>query len=430
MTFIRTLGAGARIPTFRQGSQRYARPSGSPGGGTVITPPTGGQTYWQQQVVGATQVMNLYPDLWADGAISKANFFSNSPFDSGHFKITDQRYWNDYVPEMGRRFIRVHDPKIENGQNVDPWHRRVHPAIDWGAKNLVTEANVGFMPRYGFSEFAWYAKPHQFVGSGIEGWSPGQTNKHIDGWSHGGVGATGQNPQSADGVFEGVLNSYGIAIYQNGDKVKGDVGYWEAIPGASPDGNGHYWTTPDYDGSAGAAYGHGPLDYNNETHRLNKWVWGYGLYAHDPRIVNSSLGIGFKYETLIHPLYPNTNRRIHFEVGNYYQHRCFWKLNTPGQQDGEFYWEININETGWFTARHITTLDMMGNYNPATEGLLDNGFTLFSGGGYGDSFGHHSNYYPSALGYYNKNGQGFGGASYYCDRNYYIEYKRNWVKAA
>ena len=70
---------------------------------------------------------------------------------------------------------------------------------------------------------------------------------------------------------------------------------------------------------------------------------------------------------------------------------------------------INLNE--WFEVKHLTDVDWRGNGGAP---WLDNGIGFFAGGGNGSSYGDNQ-YHPTPK------------PPYY-DRNFYIGYKKNWVK--
>ena len=364
------------------------------------TPSPSPSTVWDAQLVGAQKILDIYPELWPQGAISQSAFQAATPFNSGHWKVTTQRFWRDNIPALGRDFIRFRDPKLDEGSSKDPWQRRVAPEVDWGAVDLVNA--VGATPgKRAFTNVELYFPQHNYVGSGVEGWNPGFTIKFIDGWNLGSVGSTGNNPQTADGVCEVVFTSYGIKTLQNNSydlNSKGDFGSWETGV-----------TTIDTTGVYNPV-----LDINNFAHYSNYWFLGWGVYAHDTRQ-------NYQYQNMLYPVWPGTNKRILFTVNTLYELRWMVTLNDPGVRNGKFYAEMRIKYSPnslppgivlneWFVIRSLTDVDWIGN---STNKWTDTGFGFFAGGGNGSSFGDNV-YHPTPK------------PPYY-DRNFYIGQKQNWV---
>lgn len=391
------------------------------GSSSPAPPPVSG-SLWEQEVSGADLILDIYPQLWNSGAISQSQFEAQTPFNSGHWKITGQRFWRDtvntYFPNgPAKDMIRFRDPKLDEGGSTNPWFRRIGPEIDWGNKKLAPEV-LGSTPSPGewaFTSGGLYFPQASYVGSGVEGWNPGFTIKFFDGWDLGGVGSTGNNPQTATNVCEIVFTNYGIKTLQNNGynlNSKGDFGSWETGQ-----------TTIDSSGTYNPI-----IDINNPAHYQNYFFLGWGIYAHDTRQ-------SYNYQNMLYPTWPGTNHRILFRTGVEYEIRWAAKLETQtSPYDGQFFAEmrirhvdsnVSISGTGtgaasipggiqideWFTIKELTDVDWRGN---GGSPWLDNGFGFFAGGGGGDSYGDNQ-YHPSPR------------PPYY-DRNYYISYKKNWVK--
>ena len=390
--------------------------------GFSSSPPTPSGSLWETEASDANLVLDIYPQLWGTGAISQNDFQSQTPFNSGHWKITNQRFWRETVNSVfpagpAKDMIRFRDPKLDEGDNTNPWFRRIGPEIDWGAKQLVPTV-LGSTPSPGiwaFTSIGLYFPVHAYTSSGVQGWNPGFTIKHLDGWDLGGVGSTGNNPQTSPDVCEIVGTTYGLKTLQNNSytlTTKGDFGSWETGQ-----------TTIDASGTYNPV-----IDINNFDHYSNYFFLGWGLYAHDTRQT-------YNYQNMLYQTWPGTNKRILMRTGVEYEMRWMARLETQSSPyNGEFYSEMRIRHidanvslsgTGlgaaslppgivmdeWFETKRLTDVDFRGNGNSV---WLDNGFGFFAGGGNGDSFGSNQ-YHPSPK------------PPYY-DRNYYIAYKRNWVK--
>jgi hypothetical protein len=369
--------------------------------------PDPGATPWTIAVADAQQVLDVYPELWPVGEISRSAFEAMTPFNSGHWKITEDRWARVHVAAAGKDMLRFHDPKLELPENSDwnPWNRRAIPEVDWGDSTITAVA--GATPgRYGFTDLEVFFPRHEYTGSDLEeGWNPGFHGKFADGWSPGSVGATGNNPQPEDDRWEAVFTTYGIKTLQDSDNysltAKGDFGDWES-------GRSEVDRTGVYNPL---------LDIDNPAHYQNYFFLGLGFYAHDTRQT-------YNYENMMYFLWPGTNYRVVFTVDTRYQLRWFIKLNDADAApfDGEVYVEMRIMtakdplppgiELGkWFTVRHLTDVDFRG---AGTLPVIENGFGHFWGGGYGSSFGHNE-YHPEPR------------PPYYA-RNLYYGYKRNFVK--
>lgn len=356
---------------------------------SVVTQATTGVapvTTWDTEIAGATQVFRIEADMFPEGNITKAQYEAapdvDIPHNSGHWKITNDRFARKTIPAIGKALIQMKDPKLTGTKdsNWNPWNRRVNPEINWGASysdNLVPYQGVT-PGLYGFTHLELYFPEHSFTGvDDEEGWATSHTIKFLDGWNNGGVGATGQNPQVANDSWEMVFTLYWLLSLQNNGYAlnsKGDFGIWQ--DGASIiDVSGVYNPI---------------IDLNNKIQMQREFFLGWAFYAHDVRQT-------YNYQNMMYLLWPGTNYRIIFPVNAHFELRAFLKLNTPassGPYDGRVHVEMKINSwpralppgitTGtWFTVRNLTDVDFRGS---GTSPVADSGNAFFAGGGLGDAF--------------------------------------------
>lgn len=374
---------------------------------TASTPPDGGGggdsvpgDLFLSNVTGAELWLTVQPSMFPSGNFTNDQFVSATPFTTERKFITStDRWWHEEVstPIGTIDALRFRDPDITSGSNTNPWFRRWHPQFDWGNQNLIEQVAGSSSAVYdeAFMELKLYYPTHSFQKNQFAGWSPGKHTKHWGGVNLGGVGATGGNPQT-DGVFEGVFTNYGMKILDNGNNAKGDFpGATANVAGAS----GTFVTVPDISGTMGPI-----ASPSNSQSYLNRWFNGIGIYAHDARLQ-------FDFEEMIYPCYEGTNIRYTFEVGHVYEHRIYFKLNTPGGFDGELQWWLKVDDADFFLARHLNDVDWRGN---SSEGFKDDGFIFFAGGwGSGWSWGDNDGYHPAGT---------------KLDRQMYIIKKRTWFK--
>ncbi len=372
---------GSKLPILRAGS----------GGGGIITPPPASGLLYDQLVATSQPVLNIYPELWPQGTITQSMFNAQTPFDSGHWKSTPpERFSRAFQPAVGKDMIFFQDHDFLTHGTNNPWLVRVIPEIAWGATKLVP--GVGATPgEWALSEFELYFPRHEYTGTNQEGWNPGFTIKWVDGWDLGGVGATGQNPQTQNDVCEIVFTSYGIKTLQNNSydlNSKGDFGKWQTGQ-----------TTIDVSGTR-----HPVLDINNFEHYSNYFMLGWGIYAKDPRQ-------DYPFQNMLYPTYEGTNHRVIFKTEQLINIRTAAKLNSSGQRDGEFYCDISLDGGPRWVGRHLTDVDWRGT---GVAKWLDNGLGFFPGGGNGSVFGTNQ-YHP------------FPRPPYY-SRRFCIGYKRNFIR--
>ncbi len=345
----------------------------------------GASPVFEEALDGAQIVYDVHPSLWPQGAIDLESFLDATPWTTGKSFITETRWWHETSP-TGEPMLRFLDPRIEDGQQRNPWFRRFDLGNDWGETDLFDA--VGIDDDKGeviVAEMGLYFPRHEFTGTEADEatWSPGRHVKWLLGARGStGVGATGGNPQD-DGIFEVVFTTYGSLIADHGQNTKGDF--------RGP-------TDWDWDGE------HEPphSDYAETEYYRTRGNMGIGIYAHDPGLVNN-------YQEMIYPTYPGTSTRRTYGPDTFYEHRFVIRLNTPGEFDGEFYWEIREDGGPWTIARHLTDVDWRGD----SEVKFRNAGLLFFAGGSGSgwSFGDDDGYAPGAY-----------------DRGFYLAYSRLWTK--
>lgn len=353
---------------------------GDPGGGGNQSASAAGDLYLAN-VTGSEVWLRVQPSMFPSGNFTNDQFVSNTLFTTERKFITStDRWWHEEVttPIGTVDALRFRDPSLDSGSNTNPWFRRWHPQFNWGESNMLDMVPGSSSAVYdqAFMQLKLYYPTASFQKKGFQGWSPGKHIKHWGGVDLGGVGATGGNPQT-DGVFEGVFTSYGMRTLENGFNAKGDFpGATQRVAGSS----GTFDTVPDISG----VYGPSALASNSESY-LNLWHNGIGIYAHDNRL-------SFNFEEMIYPCYEGTNVRYTFQVGHVYEHRIWFKMNTPGEYDGELQWWMKVDNGDFFLARHLNDIDWRGN---SSEGFKGDGFIFFCGGfGGGWSWGD-SNYHPA-----------------------------------
>lgn len=361
------------------------------------------------EVAGATEVLSITADLWPAGNISKSAFEAATPFNSGHWKYTTDRFAKKLFSAISKSLVQLKTPKLVGTKDStwNPWNRRVAPEIDWGAKYLVSEAGVTGA-QYGFTWVELYFPEHFFTGvDDDEGWASNHTIKFLDGWNPGDVGSTGNNPQVMDDSWEAVFTFYWLLTLQNNSyslNSKGDFGIWQ-------DGQSTIDTSGVYNPV---------IDLNDDIQMQQEFFLGVAFYAHDVRQT-------YNYQNMCYFLWPGTNYRIIFPVEAHFELRWFVKPNTPstsGPYDGRFYAEmkiiswprtlppgINLNE--WFEVRNLTDVDYRGN---GSSPVLDNGCGQFDGGGLGDEFMDDDNIYAVTPGFPPRFARNFGFQ------------KKNWAK--
>ncbi len=377
---------------------------------TTGTAPT---STWDAEVASAAQVFRMEADMFPEGNISKSQYESEPdadiPHNSGHWKITTDRFARKTIPALGKALIQMKDPALTGtkGSTWNPWNRRLAPEINWGADNLVPYQ--GATPgNYGFTWLELYFPEHSFTGvDDEEGWATSHTIKFLDGWNLGDVGATGQNPQVANDSWEMVFTLYWLLTLQSNNyslSTKGDFGRWQ--DGVSTiDTSGLYNPV---------------INLNDKIQMQKEFFLGPAFYAHDTRQT-------YNYQNMMYLLWPGTNYRIIFPVNAHFELRYFLKLNTPsssGPYDGRVYFEMKINSwpralppvislNTWFTVRNLVDVDFRGS---GTSPVLDTGNGFFAGGGLGDAFMDDDTIYSPTPGYPPRYA-----------RNLFYQ-KRNWAK--
>ena len=390
MARIPIYGANTPIPRFSSGIPRFQQ--------SMVSPTA---SLWEQQAAVASTILDVNTSLWPVGDITKAQFEAQTPFNSGHWKYTDDRFAHKVFPNINKGLIQFKDPKLIGNKDStwNPWNRRCAPENNWGANKLVPLAGVT-PGDYGLTWLELYFPEHFFTGvDNDEGFASSHTIKFLDGWNPGDVGSTGNNPQALDDSWEAVFTFYWLLSLQNNGyslNSKGDFGSWQTGP-----------STIDTSGVFNPV-----IDLGNATQMQKNFFLGVAFYAHDVRQT-------YQYQNMCYFLWPGTNHRIIFPVEAHFELRYYIKLNTPaasGPYDGEFYCEmlihdwpralppgINLNE--WFTVRHITDIDYRGT---GTTGVMDNGCAFFSGGGLGDAFMDDDDIYDIIPGYPPRYARNFG----------------------
>lgn len=365
---------------------------------TTGTAPT---SLYESEVASATEVLSIMATDWPVGDISKAAFEAATPFNSGHWKYTNDRFARKTYASISKDLLQFKDPKLVGTKDStwNPWNRRVAPEIDWGAKYIVSDAGVT-PGNYGFTWLELYFPEHTFTGiDNDEGFAASHTIKFLDGWNPGDVGSTGNNPQVLDDSWEAVFTLYWLISLQNNGyslNSKGDFGIWQ--DGAS---------TIDVSGVFNPV-----IDLNDDIQMQKNFFLGVAFYAHDVRQT-------YNYQNMCYFLWPGTNHRIIVPVDAHIEFRYFIKLNTPsasGPYDGQFYAEMKIhswpralppgiNLNTWFAVRNLTDVDYRGT---GTSPVLDNGNGFFSGGGLGDAFMDNDDIYDTVPGYPPRYARNFG----------------------
>ena len=364
-----------------------------PGSFTTQATPSG--DIWTDTVTGSTQVFDIDPTDFPAGDISSSSFLSYFPNLNQHKTfISDPRITRKTAPN-GLPALRFWDPVCRDGENRNPYYRRLSFYNDGLDSDNFADAGLPNGADEVAIEFGLYMAPHTFTGTDADKdmWTMGKHSKWLFGVSgDNGFANTGGNVQP-DGEFEVVWTHYSALI--SNEDAKGD------FPHATISN-----TDFDYAGAyAGRAYSKSDRDY------VEKWGHpGLGIYSADPRH-------SYNYEEQIWPVFPGTNIRRPYTVGVYYEWRVVVKLDDQGQDNGEIHWWWREDGGTWQKAATVTGWRARGTSNVKIRRIGPLG--MFNGGwGWGWSHGD-TDEYP-----FQKSTE--GGSKY--DRGYFITYFRAWGK--